>query len=46
MEGREVEWRDELLLELAGSWTPTRTSSELMIQWADGRVETLPIPHE
>jgi N-acetylglucosamine-6-sulfatase len=39
MEGRAVTWRDELLLEAVGDWEATRTSTDLVIRWADGRVE-------
>jgi N-acetylglucosamine-6-sulfatase len=41
LQGREVAWRDELMLERVGVWQATRTTDELVIEWADGRVERI-----
>ena len=41
LEGRDVKWRQELLLERIPLWEATRTHDRLVIHWADGRVERI-----
>jgi N-acetylglucosamine-6-sulfatase len=41
--GERPPWRDQIQLELVGSWEAVRTDTELRIDWADGRHEVIPV---
>jgi N-acetylglucosamine-6-sulfatase len=41
--GASPPWRDQIQLELVGSWDAIRTDTELRIDWADGRQEVISV---
>jgi N-acetylglucosamine-6-sulfatase len=41
--GESLTWREQIELELVGTWQAIRTDTELRIDWADGRHEVIPV---
>jgi N-acetylglucosamine-6-sulfatase len=41
--GERPPWREQIELELVGTWQAIRTDTELRVDWADGRHEIIPV---
>ena len=41
--GQDPSWRDQIQLELVGTWQAVRTRTQLTVDWFDGRHEVIPV---
>ncbi len=41
--GQNPTWRDQIQLELVGTWQAVRTRTQLTVDWFDGRHEVIPV---